>query len=133
MFGKKSKQPALIFIAEDNAMYAKTVQLFLKEKFPSAAVEIFPVGELCIDNLHRNPDFVIMDYFLNSKFHDASDGLAMLKEIRAKSKHVHVIILSAQQDVGIAVDAMNEPKTNYVVKNEEAFGNLEKIIRAAFA
>lgn len=133
MFGKKSKQPSLIFIAEDNSTYAKTLQLFLKTKFPSATVEIFPVGELCIDNLHKNPDVVVLDYFLNSRYHDASNGLEMIREIRAKNKQVQIILLSAQQDIQVAVQAMNEAGATYVMKDEQAFAKVEETIHKAFS
>lgn len=133
MFGKKTKQPALIFIAEDNAMYAKTLQLFLKSKFTSAVIEVFPVGEILIDNLPRNPDVVILDYFLNSRYHDASNGLEMTKEIRAKNRQVNIILLSGQQDIQVAVQAMKEAGASYIMKDEQAFANVEETINKAFA
>ena len=132
MFGKKTKNPLLIFIAEDNAAYAKTLQLFLKEKVPGATIEIFPVGELLIDNLHRNPDVVIMDYILNTKYYDASDGLEMIKEIKSKNRHAQVIMLSGQEDVQVAVKIMKEVDSNYVPKDEEAFKNVLGIIGKAY-
>jgi DNA-binding NarL/FixJ family response regulator len=126
---KNKKQPPLIFIAEDNKMYAKTLMLFLQSEFPSATVEVFPVGELLIDNLHREPDVVIMDYFLNTKYHDASNGLEMTKEVRAKNPKVQVIILSSQQDLSIAKDILKEVDMNYIEKDEDAFNSVAGIIR----
>lgn len=132
MFGKKPKKPLLIFIAEDNAAYAKTLQLFLKGKMPGATVEIFPVGELCIDNLHRNPDVVIMDYVLNTKYYDASDGLEMIREIKSKNQHTQVIMLSGQEDVQVALKIIKEVDSNYVPKDDDAFKNVLEIIRKAY-
>jgi DNA-binding NarL/FixJ family response regulator len=132
MFGIKSKKPLLIFIAEDNAAYARTLQLFLKEKLGGATVEIFPVGELCIDNLHRNPDVVIMDYILNTKYYDASDGLEMIREIKSKNKHAQIIMLSGQEDVQVALKIIKEVDTNYVPKDDDAFKNVLGIIRKAY-
>lgn len=133
MFGKKSKQPLLIYIAEDNAMYAKTLQLFLKSRFSEANVEVFPVGELLIDNLHKNPDVVIIDYFLNSRYHDASNGLEMTKEIRAKNRQVQIILLTGQQDIQVAVQAMKEAGASYIIKDDRAFANVEEAINKAIA
>jgi len=127
MFGTKKKSPKLIFIVEDNAMYAKSLEIFLKSKFEGIEVKIFPVGELCIDNLHLDPDYIIMDYFLNSKYFDAEDGLSVLKEIKTKNPKSKVIILSSQQDVKVAL-AVKDTGSMYVIKNDEAFENIQNII-----
>lgn len=127
MFGTKNKSPKLIFIVEDNAMYAKSLEIFLKSKFEGVEVKTFPVGELCIDNLHLNPDYIIMDYFLNSKYFDAEDGLSILKEIKAKNPKPKIIILSSQQDVKVAL-AVKDAGSMYVIKNDEAFENIQSVI-----
>lgn len=122
------KNPSLIFIVEDNTIYAKTLQLFLAQRFPSADIRIFPVGELCVDQLHRNPDYIIMDYSLDSRYYDAANGLDMVKEIRQKNKEVRIVVLSAQQDISVAVEAMKAGNSYYITKDDAAFGNVEAFI-----
>ena len=124
----QKNQPSLIFIVEDNAIYAKTLQHFLTQKFPGAEVRIFPVGELCLDNLHRNPDVIVMDYSLDSRYYDAANGIDMMKEIRQKNKEVRIVVLSAQQDVAVAVEAMKAGNSFYIPKNEAPFANVEPFI-----
>lgn len=123
-----TKNPSLIFIVEDNTIYAKTLQLFLAQRFPSADIRIFPVGELCVDQLHRNPDYIIMDYSLDSRYYDAANGLDMMKEIRQKNKEVRIVVLSAQQDISVAVEAMKAGNSYYIMKDDAAFGNVEAFI-----
>lgn len=123
-----TKNPSLIFIVEDNSIYAKTLQLFLAQRFPSADIRIFPVGELCVDQLHRNPDYIIMDYSLDSRYYDAANGLDMVKEIRQKNKEVRIVVLSAQQDISVAVEAMKAGNSYYIMKDDAAFGNVEAFI-----
>lgn len=127
MFSKKSKSPKLIFIVEDNAMYAKSLEIFLKSRFEGIEIKTFPVGELCIDNLHLEPDFVIMDYMLNGQYFDAEDGLSILKQIRLKNAKIKIIVLSAQQDVKVAL-AVKDAGSMYIIKNEEAFENIKTLI-----
>lgn len=133
MSDKKTKKPLLIFIAEDNAAYAKTLQLFLKSRLEGSTVEVFPVGEICIDNLHRNPDVVIMDYVLNTRYFDASNGLEMVKEIKQKNSHAHLIMLSAQENANVALKIMREvTDANYIIKDDNAFNSVLGIITKAF-
>jgi len=127
MFRSKNKSPKCIFIVEDNAVYAKSLELFLKSKISGVEVKIFPVGELAIDNLNQKPDLIIMDYFLNSKYFDAEDGLSILKEIKSKAPNIRIIVLSSQQDMKVAL-AVKDSGSMYLIKNDEAFENIRKII-----
>ena len=76
-----NNNPKLIFIVEDNTIYAKSLQYFLEDRLHQPEIRLFSQGESCIENLHFNPDFIIMDYFLNSREYNALNGL---KTIRRK-------------------------------------------------
>jgi DNA-binding NtrC family response regulator len=129
MFLKKSKKPQLIFIVEDNKLYAKTLEAYLKMKFHEGTkVETFPVGELCIDNLYRNPDFVIMDYYLNSRFTDASNGFDIARHVKKEKPRTEVIVLSGQGNLDVVVDSIQQINCKYVVKNDEAYERVSSII-----
>lgn len=127
MFGSKNKGPKLIFIVEDNAVYAKSLEVFLKSKIEGVEVKIYPVGELCIDNLHLKPDVIIMDYFLNAKYYDAENGLSILKEIKLKDSKVRTIVLSAQNDSKVVLDVSDNGGL-YLVKNDNAFQEILDLI-----
>lgn len=127
MVDKKSK---LIFIVEDDKAYGKALEKFIQERFPEAKTELFPVGELAIDNLHRDPDLVIMDYHLNSRYYDAEDGLEMVRQIKAMHARVKTIILSAQDKLEVVVKVVEETHSHYVIKSENAFQKIEELICA---
>lgn len=127
MFAKKS--PRLIFIVDDNSMYAKTLKAFLSMRFtPATTIETFPVGELCVDDLKRKPDVVIMDYCLNSKFYDAANGLDVAKQVKATNPATEVIMLSGQNDIAVVLNAVEKVHCNYVIKNENAFEKVSGLI-----
>lgn len=131
MLDKKGKKSKLVFIVEDNAIYAKSLQKYLTDHLPEGSqVEIFQVGELAIDKLHMNPDCIVMDYFLNSKFHDAADGLSMIKEIRTKSPNIKMIVLSSQDNLEVAITAMEQTQGKYIIKNDQAFQKVADFINA---
>lgn len=126
---KKSISPKLIFVVEDNMLYLKSMQLFLKDKFPETEIAIFPLGELCIHSMHLNPDFIILDYFLNTKFSAAYNGLEMIRQIRAKKMKAKIIVLSSQEKIEIAVEAAASKQCRYVTKGPEAFEKVYNIIQ----
>lgn len=128
MFSKKSKKAQLIFIVEDNKIYAKTLEAFLKLKFAGdTKVETYPVGEVCIDNLYRNPDFIIMDYYLNSRFYDAANGFEMAKLVKKEKPKTHVIVLSSQNSVEVASDTVRL-NCEYIIKNDDAYEKVGNFI-----
>lgn len=129
MADKKSK---LIFIVEDDKSYAKALEKFIQERFPAISTEVFPVGELAVDNLHRDPDLIIMDYYLNSRYYDAEDGLEIVRQIKAMHANVKTIVLSGQDKLEVVVKAVEETHSHYVMKGDHAFQKIEELIRAMY-
>ncbi|HTF03349.1 MAG TPA: response regulator [Bacteroidia bacterium] len=127
---EETQKSGIIFIVEDNAAYAQTLQVFLRSAFPEMKeVKIFPVGETCLMELHRNPDMIIIDYFLDSKYYDAETGLEIVKQIRVQKPEMNIIVLSSQNDIDVVIEAVKQHDCSYVRKDEEAFERVEEIIR----
>jgi DNA-binding NarL/FixJ family response regulator len=130
IFKQKESKSGIIFIVEDNKTYAKTLESFLKVQIPSAKeIKVFPVGETCLMELHRNPELIIIDYFLDSKYNDAETGLEIIKQIRAQKPKVKIIVLSAQKDVSVILEAIKIYDCSYINKDETAFERIEEIVK----
>ena len=127
MSNKKEKQPRLIFIVEDNAVYAKSLEIFLRTKFEGIEVKIFPVGELAVDNLHLKPEFIVMDYFLNSKYYDAEDGVSILNVIREKQPNIQIIVLSSEEDES-TIKKVHDTGCLFLHKDSEAYEKVRNLI-----
>lgn len=132
IFGSLAGQaPGLIFIVEDNPAYAKTLESFLKVNLPeNTRIQIFPVGETCIPELHRNPDLIIMDYMLDTKYYDAETGTEIVKEMRNQKSEVNIILLSSHDEIGPIKEAVDKFNCIYIKKDERAFEKIKNIIVA---
>jgi two-component system OmpR family response regulator len=120
-----------IFLVDDDAIYLASLEIdFLK--YPEFTVKVFATGELCIEQLHTSPDIIVLDYHLDSINSTAKNGMETLDVIKSINPGIPVIILSAQDQINVAVDCMHHKAHDYVVKNETAFMRLEKIIAASF-
>jgi len=123
----------IIFIVEDNEVYAKTLQSFIVERFPNTTeVKIFGIGEMLLMELLRNPCIVIMDYFLNSKFNEAHNGMEIIEQIKTQKPQTNIIVLSNQTDSKIVLDAITLFDCTYVQKDHEAFNKIEQAITKIF-
>ena len=126
--GKKN-----IFIIEDNEIYAKSLKTFIEARFPNVkTVKIFPIGEMCLLEMHHNPSIVIVDYFLNSKYGQAENGLEIIKRIKELKPLTNIIVLSAQENFNVALEAIKRHDCNYVEKNQDAFKKVEQLINEIF-
>ena len=123
-----------IFIVEDNEVYAKALQTFIQSHFSEIKeTKIFNIGEICLTEMHRKPNIVILDYFLNSKFLSAYNGLEIIKRIKAQTPETNIIVLSAQEKNENILEAIKQYDCSYVYKNEQAFTKVEKLIKEIFS
>ncbi len=117
----------IVFLVDDDALYLKNIEIQFKQS-NEFIIHTFPTGELCIENLALQPQFVVLDYHLNGIQATAMDGLKTLDKIKEISPNIDVIMLSSQDKIEVAVNCMHHHALDYVVKSDSAFLRLQKII-----
>lgn len=133
IFKKKNRTKKNVFIVEDNEAYAKLLQTFIHIRFPEIEeIKIFSTGEIFLTALHHNPFIVIVDYFLDSKNKHAVNGLEIIKRIKVQKPETNIIVLSEQEILGVAVEAIEQYDCIYVQKDQEAFNKVEQFIKAIY-
>ncbi len=116
-----------LFLVDDDVDFLKLLKIQLLQLY-DIIIETFPTGELCIDNLSDSPDIIIVDYNLNSIQKDAMNGIETLDKIKDLQPHIPVIMLSAQDEIDIAITCMYHKAFDYVVKGATDFPRLKKVI-----
>ncbi len=120
-----------LFLVDDDAVFLKSLEIeFLAHG--DFEIETFATGELCIENLHKNPDVVILDFHLDGIDQTAMNGLETLDKIKHFNTEIPVIMLSSQDKIDVAVSCMHHKAFDYVVKSETAFVRLQKAISTIF-
>lgn len=133
LFNSETERTGLVFIVEDNPIYAKTLEGFLKANVPAVKeIKLFPVGETCLMELHKQPDVVIMDYFLDSKYYDAETGLDNIKKIRDQFPEMNIIVLSAQEEIGVVIESIKKYNCSYIKKNPDALETLKTLMNEIY-
>ena len=120
-----------IFLVDDDALYLKLLEIEFLEH-GDFEIETYATGELCIANLHHNPDIIILDYYLDGIDKNAMNGIETLDKIIAYNPDIPVVMLSAQDKIDVAIECMHHKAFDYVVKSETAFMRLQKIITNIF-
>ena len=116
-----------IFLVDDDALYLKSSEIEFRQH-TDCTVETYATGELCMQHLSHNPDVIILDYRLDDINKNAMNGIETLDKIKRFNSDIAVVILSAQENIDVAVNCMHHRAFDYVVKSKNAFRRLEKII-----
>lgn len=120
-----------VFLVDDDPFYLKSLENLFKS-IQEFNVHVFNSGNECLNNLHKGPDIVVLDYALNGLDATSSNGLTTLRKIKEQKPNVHVIMLSSQDKIEVAVNCMKHQASDYIVKNETAFVRLKIAIKNIF-
>jgi DNA-binding NtrC family response regulator len=111
-----------IFLVDDNVFSLSIYQQGL-ENLGYTDLSLFFDGTHCVDNLHQKPNIVFLDYNM-----DDMSGLEVLEKIRRYDPDIFVVIVSAQEDLNIAVNVLKHGAVDYIVKDEREMERMEEVI-----
>jgi len=121
-----------LFIVDDDQFYSHILRAKI-EAICDYHIETYNSGQDCINNSHKQPDIIFLDHHLGD-----TNGFEVLKDIKSTYPNVHVVMLSGQQEMKIAIRALRFGATDYLIKdvddNEEKLNDIikdcEQITRA---
>lgn len=117
-----------VFLVDDEPIQNEMLKDYLSERFIYELIT-FENGEDALDKMHLEPEIAILDFHLNSHNPEAKNGVEILKEIKENWPDTHVVMLSGQDRIDVAIDSMKYGAYDYVVKGESAFSRIENILK----
>ncbi len=79
-------------------------------------------------NLDLAPAIIILDYNLSSTYPDAMNGLEVLKQVKQKKQAINVVLISSQETLAVATNALKMGAYTYVIKDVQTLSSLIRII-----
>jgi DNA-binding NtrC family response regulator len=76
-----------------------------------------------LDNLHLNPDIIFLDHDMNDL-----NGFEVLKKIKRINPGIYVVMISGQENIKTAVDALKYGAFDYLIKDENVSKKIETLI-----
>lgn len=116
-----------IFIVDDDNLYCHSLAFYLKSHF-DYEIYCYSSGEKCLEHIDHLPKIIILDYYLNSMGTGAMNGLETLVQLKKKAPQTKVVILSGQETLKVATDALKLGAYTYVIKDAQTLASLTKII-----
>lgn len=111
-----------IFMVEDDNWYADMLAYHLSLN-PDYSIQHFSNGKDCLDNMHQKPDLITIDFSLPD-----FKGDQLFQKIKALNDEVPVIMISAQEDVSIAVNMLKLGLADYLIKDDHTKEQLWKAV-----
>jgi two-component system response regulator AtoC len=100
----------LVFIVDDEPSILRLLTHWVKNQW-NYKVETFDHGEEMLQNLHKEPDIILLDIMLPD-----IDGIEILKRVKSGREHLPVIMLSAQGSVEVALESLRLGAFDYFPK-----------------
>ncbi len=99
-----------VFIVEDDPTLRRLLERVVTETWGYEA-QTFPDGVSCLENLQDPPDIILLDIMMPGK-----SGVEVLGEIKLRFPDLPVIMISAQENVGVALETLKRGATDYICK-----------------
>ena len=119
----EAKERVKIFLVDDDPIYLKILEKQFSKQ-PEFIVKSYSSSQECINHLPEKPDVVFLDYNLE----ESQTGLNVIDKIKEIDSDIDVVILSAMDNLEVAVNCMKHDAFDYIIKNETTFIRAEKAI-----
>lgn len=104
--------PFHIIIIEDDPWYGELLKYQLSLN-PDYEVSLFGSAKEGLDQLHRKPDVVCIDYSLPDM-----NGEKLLQRIRQENDQIPVVVISGQEEISVAVQLLKAGASDYIIKDD---------------
>ncbi|MBL6447913.1 sigma-54-dependent Fis family transcriptional regulator [Fulvivirga sp. 29W222] len=120
------KTPANILIVDDDRDVLETARMFLKQEFSSVDIEEDPSKIPGYFEI-KDYDVILLDMNFKKGMNDGEEGFYWLGEILKIDPQAIVILITAYGEVDVAVKAMKQGATDFVLKpwkNQKLLGTI---------
>lgn len=101
-----------IFLVDDDPWYGEVIKYHLSLN-PDFEVVLMGTAKECLDRLWQKPDVICIDFGLPDM-----DGDKLLKKIKQSHDQIPVVVISGQEDVGVAIGLLRNGASEYFVKDD---------------
>ncbi|RZJ33962.1 MAG: response regulator [Chryseobacterium sp.] len=123
----ETNQNLKFFIVDDDRFCASVYEQYLKNH-NYENITYFSSGEACLEELHQKPDIIFLDHNM-----EELNGFEILKKIKRYDPNIYVIMVSGQENIDTAVNALKYGAFDYLVKDvdvcEKMTETIEKILK----
>ena len=111
-----------IFVVDDDLFTLNIYRQGL-ENFGYQNITLFLNGTVCLNNLNKKPKVIFLDHDMNEL-----SGFEVLKKIKRYDPNIYVILVSAQEKMNVAIDALKYGAFDYIIKGDDDLDKMQKAL-----
>lgn len=116
------KRTFKIFLVDDDPFYLQLFQHIL-HNLGYHQITTFDSGYDCLNRLHEQPDVIFLDHNM-----DNLTGYEVLKKIKRFDPNLYVVMISAQEEIKTAVDALKHGAFDYIQKGKDEEVKIKEVL-----
>ena len=121
-----SSQKIRLFIMDDDESFLFVLKRHVERK-NIFEIHTFNTGEAVIEQLHLNPEMLILDYNLN-RSGSRLNGREVMEMAKNKLPDAKIIMLSGQEDGQLVLELIRLGIREYIVKGINSLEELDEIL-----
>lgn len=111
-----------VFLVDDD-IFSLNIYRQELENIGIKDISLFLNGRICLNNLHLKPKVIFMDHDM-----DEMTGFEVLKKIKRVDPSIYIIIVSAQENMKIAVDSLKHGAFDYLIKGDNEAEKMKQVL-----
>jgi len=116
------EKTAKIFLVDDD-LYSLNLYQQTLTNLGYENISLFLNGTICLNNLQQKPVVIFLDHNM-----DELNGFEVLKKIKRFDPNIYVVIVSSQENMQIAIDALKYGAFDYIIKGDNNMEKMAKVI-----
>jgi DNA-binding NtrC family response regulator len=84
---------------------------------------LFDNGLDCINQLAEQPDIIFLDYDMRPL-----NGLEVLRRVKRLNPNIHLVIISSQKDIQVAINALKYGAFDYIIKGDKELDTISQAV-----
>jgi DNA-binding NtrC family response regulator len=116
-----------VFIVDDNPICLRTYQQYLS-RLGCQRMRAFDNGQDCLSEIGEIPDLVLVDYTM-----EPMNGLDVLKRVKRLAPTTFCVMISGQNDLQVAVNAMKYGSFDYIIKGQQEGEQIAAVLHKMLA
>ncbi|MFT5167648.1 MAG: DNA-binding NtrC family response regulator [Saprospiraceae bacterium] len=112
-----------IFLVDDDLFCLNMYEQHIKN-LGYEDITLFQNGTDCLNNLIEYPNIIFLDHKM-----DTLNGFEVLKKIKRFDPNINVVMVSGQDDLQIALNALKYGAFDYIVKGDQENEKIESVIK----
>lgn len=117
------KHSLSIFIVDDDA-FCRTLYEQHVRNLGYSQISVFSDGQECLNHLTDQPDVIFLDHRM-----EPLDGLDVLRKIKRFNPDIYLVVISGQEDLQVAINALKYGAFDYIVKGDNDFEKIDAVLK----